>query len=1115
MFRFATSQQYATIDPENEPYQPRPCLQTQNKYLWANVFKQCASTVLSQSGVERRVASATQPELSAVQRYEAGQFTDAEPNAKEPLRTRAFQACVFCAMLHWSETLHREYLTGDRCTISEPKKVADMLSAKWYCDRWPSIPREEVMASAVDFPHPDDDGLSMTSTKVLMHKRRVPEGALRGEVPVCVCSDCRDGLWKAKVHTPRYSLVNDLWLGRHHPLFRLATVGHQLLLALGRVVSTKVYLSSKGADEVARKHKETWRQKFLQYGMFGTAIVFGNGNTDQAMQEYPPQGPELQETFVAVFAGPEAPMGVTLTEEQKLDMARQALRKEVEFQVDKNILDAQARMLKATNYVYRDRATYRSDLVRAYSDQPAVPACFEACAKFVPTNPEKEDMTQAHGPGSSTTSARQEQEAAAADDAEELTKWMSVVDEQQDDVAELTSLPALQGLVERMESQAGRVVANEVAAMMESGGKDALDDIGRARLRQLCTDFRTQCRKMSRDEEVSKLHWRVQYLAENRPPASTEGGPGGAPSAEADSPGQRVTAQQSSSREPQLRVPTTREVQTWWSPEYWSIARPTDFCYGDCVWGLADQPVPLSVIEWERNVLRREEMEYTLPDEKEAYVAKATSRFRDSWYNIHLLSSFWRVTETTKSVHTSMKTPGFFAASRACADISPSMIADVQLRAQQGGKKTTLQSILTDKDVPKQVKAALGTLHQATASLVGSDGHRRQLRGEGEAYTLRFGPPLEFITPNIADTKQRLLLVVQGEEYTFDNDLEVSYREMTQRLARDPVGQSIVFELMIRLFFYHVLGVRPELVGWERGAVRKAAEQWVSDGVAQDWPHVGMFGLVAAAFGPVEAQGRGSLHPHILVWLLQSSMQDVLAVLLRDRDNFKDRLNVWMRQLIRAVVSVQQSAVTELPKQMQGGPNAGGIEIAPLPLGPKERGYFAADGGTEQGTADELGLDAGAPARDLHYYIPGSGDAAHTAAVRPNLPYRNSAGEAVDHAEWAAEYGAASKGLWTKPVSTWASATLPAYRLGEREASVQSAHVAQTHGDDAHVLQRPHGNDGAGDEPLQELRESMPSEEWIRHMCSDARDLVIGCAVHVCSPSCFKYHSKGASHICE
>ena len=42
----------------------------------------------------------------------------------------------------------------------------------------------------------------------------------------------------------------------------------------------------------------------------------------------------------------------------------------------------------------------------------------------------------------------------------------------------------------------------------------------------------------------------------------------------------------------------------------------------------------------------------------------------------------------------------------------------------------------------------------------------------------------------------------------------------------------------------------------------------------------------------------------------------------------------------------------------------------------------------------------------------------------------------------------------------------------------------------------------------------MPSEEWLRHLCHDARDLVIGCAIHTCSPSCWKYHSEGASHIC-
>ena len=46
------------------------------------------------------------------------------------------------------------------------------------------------------------------------------------------------------------------------------------------------------------------------------------------------------------------------------------------------------------------------------------------------------------------------------------------------------------------------------------------------------------------------------------------------------------------------------------------------------------------------------------------------------------------------------------------------------------------------------------------------------------------------------------------------------------------------------------------------------------------------------------------------------------------------------------------------------------------------------------------------------------------------------------------------------------------------------------------------------------VREALPSEEFVRAMYHDARVLVIGCAVHLCSPSCFKYHSKGKSHIC-
>ena len=69
----------------------------------------------------------------------------------------------------------------------------------------------------------------------------------------------------------------------------------------------KVYLSSKGVDERSRQHAETWRQHFLQSGIQGTSIVFGNGSVDEAMDSFPPSAQELQDTFVAVFTGPERP----------------------------------------------------------------------------------------------------------------------------------------------------------------------------------------------------------------------------------------------------------------------------------------------------------------------------------------------------------------------------------------------------------------------------------------------------------------------------------------------------------------------------------------------------------------------------------------------------------------------------------------------------------------------------------------------------------------------------------------------------------------------------------------------------------------------------------------
>ena len=420
---------------------------------------------------------------------------------------------------------------------------------------------------------------------------------------------------------------------------------------------------------------------------------------------------------------------------------------------------------------------------------------------------------------------------------------------------------------------------------------------------------------------------------------------------------------------------------------------------------------------------RREEAEYDV-EEGENYVAAPINRFRASWYDLHLFTSFWRVTETTSSVHTFMKTPGAYGYARKCADCTPAMIEEAIMRHEKssnGNGKTSVTSILADKELPTQLRTALTSLHQATASLIGSDGHRKLLQREGVAYTLRYGPALVFATPNLADNKQPLLLIVQGEPFDFDTDVENTYREMTERLAADPIGQAMVFEMMMQLFFVHVLGLRPEDIGWRRGSIKKPMNLWQSNGVAADFRSKWLFGPIVAAFGAVEAQGRGSLHPHILVWLLLNELSDMLGWLIRDRANFKGRLNFWMRELIASISSLQESAVTQLPQTLQ--PECSSCDpllVPPLPFGPNERQRYHAKGGKETATAKELGLaneeeDENENEHELYYYVPTNDpNTEWEQAIRPELPLRNNAGQEVTEEEWMAEHNVSEKKLWTK-----------------------------------------------------------------------------------------------------
>jgi len=341
---------------------------------------------------------------------------------------------------------------------------------------------------------------------------------------------------------------------------------------------------------------------------------------------------------------------------------------------------------------------------------------------------------------------------------------------------------------------------------------------------------------------------------------------------------------------------------------------------------------------------------------------------------------------------------------------------------------------------------------------------------------------------NPADNKQPLLLLVQGGSSELKVPLP-SFREMTERLASDPAGQAIVFELLIRTFFVCVLGIREECVGWRRGESKATRRTWCTDGVAHQQMASTIFGWVQAAFGPIEAQGRGSLHPHILLWLLDVSVEEAVELLSRDPDTFKVNLQKWMTQVLAAVAATQETSVTELGWMWDGDPRMH-EHCAPLPFGPHEKERYRADGGAERTTEADVEKGSAWQADDkLYFSVPGATAAEDEwpEAVRPNLVLRTTDGQEVDAPTWKQAFEDAQKGIWSQPISDTAPGKRPEFCTQREFLS-------------AHELDQT---------AVEELRAALPSDAFLSEIARDARELVIGCAVHVCSPSCWKHHSSG------
>ena len=394
---------------------------------------------------------------------------------------------------------------------------------------------------------------------------------------------------------------------------------------------------------------------------------------------------------------------------------------------------------------------------------------------------------------------------------------------------------------------------------------------------------------------------------------------------------------------------THQQPLSMYSGAQWSMCFPHCFPYGDGVFGLP-RIQSLSFQQWAQMLLLREELAYELlPEDRKSSdewfgsvpcangLAETESLECKCLQCTHCAQPFepphqgrwgrdrelvcclydsWRRMEQIRLAKAHVKRSGYHAKLERICNATPEMI-DAAMR--HVGERGNVRDVLRSADADPLLKEALSELMVFTTEVVGTDGARARLRHEENGFVLAFGPSSGFLTPNFTDVRSPLVVCLHGggvqERYEINLLDECpqmpSAREMLQVVAEDPVAQARYFILSMRLFCEHVLGSGPidgllRHNGWLEGLA-------FPDGFAASG-FGGAFGMPAAFHGPIEEQARLSLHPHMLLWCINTTSESWLrSVLRRETTEAQHLLRRWQERVLAAVQSMQLDSAAVLP----------------------------------------------------------------------------------------------------------------------------------------------------------------------------------------------------------
>ena len=195
-------------------------------------------------------------------------------------------------------------------------------------------------------------------------------------------------------------------------------------------------------------------------------------------------------------------------------------------------------------------------------------------------------------------------------------------------------------------------------------------------------------------------------------------------------------------------------------------------------------------------------------------------------------------------LHASLKVKkAYFARfARDFSNISSEAVSDVLQQIEKG------DPVVPRTDEEKRIVRLMKEVNLVTSKVPGSSASRVVMRNEIRALTMTHGMPSFYVTINPADTHNPIVKLLAGADIDIDRMLEdeiPNYWEQSLLVSSNPAVAATFFNTYLKAFLRVVLG-------------------WSDEGRDVDG---GVLGTVKAHYGCVEAQGRGSLHCHMLIWI--------------------------------------------------------------------------------------------------------------------------------------------------------------------------------------------------------------------------------------------------------